>query len=255
MRVLVTGGRGFLGRHIVDALRENGHAVVSLGSLDGDLARPGVAHRLIADHAPHVVVHLAAVMPGDERIAENAPITSLVAAACAERGIPLFHGSSTAVHADAGAYAESKRASEVAAGDATMLRFHFPYGPGQRRGAVPTMLRQALAGEPIVAYRDWERSFCFAADAAAAVRELVERDVRGAYDIGRDDEPRSLVDVARLVCEITGRDAGSIEVVDGDVQAHATLDFEPLRRLGWRPLVGFEDGLRRTRDWVESGAA
>ena len=150
MRILVTGGRGFLGSHVDRALREAGHDVVVLGRADGDLAEAGEADRLVAEHAPDAVVHLAAVMPGDERLSQNAPITALVAAACRARGIPLYHGSSTAVNADDTPYAASKRASEEAAAGATMLRFHYPYGPGQRRGAIPTMLRQALAGEDVV---------------------------------------------------------------------------------------------------------
>src|SRR3954470_15086258 len=125
------GGRG----------RGGGREPVALGRADGDLAEAGVAERLLAAHQPDVVVHLAAVMPGDERLAENPPITALVAAGCAARRIPVFHGSTTSVYADETPYAESKRASEEAAGDATLLRFHFPYGPEQRRGAIPTMLR------------------------------------------------------------------------------------------------------------------
>ena len=144
-------------------------------------------------------------MPGDERLVQNAPIAALVAAACAAHGVPLFHGSSTSVYADETPYAESKRASEEAAAGATMLRFHFPYGPGQRRGAIPTMLRQALAGEPVVVYRGWERSFCFARDAAEAVVLLVERGERGAWDVGRDDDRRTLEEIARLACRAAAR--------------------------------------------------
>jgi nucleoside-diphosphate-sugar epimerase len=249
MRVLVTGGRGFIGSHVVTALRESGHEAVALGRTDGDLAGPGVAARLLDRHAPDVVVHLAAVMPGDERLAQNASITGLVAAACSERGVALFHGSTTSVYADETPYADSKRASEIAAGVATLLRFHFPYGPAQRRGAIPTMLRQALAGEAVVVYRGWERSFCFVGDAAAAVVLLVERGADGAWDVGRDDDRRSLLDVARLACAAVGASERLVEVVEpppGPALVLESLDTAPLRELGWLPRVELEDGLRRT---------
>jgi dTDP-glucose 4,6-dehydratase len=258
VRVLVTGGRGFLGGHVCEALRKAGNEAVALGRADGDLARPGVADALVARERPGAVVHLAAVMPGDDRLAENAPITGLVAAACAARGIPLFHGSTTSVYADETPYADSKRASEEAAGDATLLRFHVPYGPGQRRGAVPTMLRQAVAGEAVVVYQGWRRSFCFARDAAGAVALLVGRGAKGAWDVGRDDDLRSLEEVARLACRTAGADDALVEVVEapaGPAPALTSLDVGPLRALGWQPRVPLEEGLRLTHRWLQSGAA
>ena len=256
MRVLVTGGRGFLGGHVCDALRAAGHEAIPLGRADGDLAEPGVADVLLDEHRPGVVVHLAAVMPDDPRLAQNAPITALVAQACAERGVRLLHGSTTAVYADDTPYADSKRASEEAAGDATLLRFAFPYGPGQRRGAIPTILKQARAGEPIVVYRRWQRSFCFAGDAARAVVLLLDR--HGAWDVGRDDDQRTLEEVARLACRVSGAPESLIEIVDppaGPAPVLERLDLEPLRELGWRPEVELEDGMRRTLDWLLSPPA
>jgi dTDP-glucose 4,6-dehydratase len=249
MNVLVTGGRGFIGAHVCEALRASGHEAVALGRIDGDLAHPGVAARLVDVNGPDAVVHLAAVMPGDARLAENAPIAALVAEACATRGIPLFHGSTTSVYSDDTAYAESKRESEELAGGATILRFHFPYGPGQRRGAIPTMLQQALACEPVVVYRGWERSFCFVGDAAEAVALLVDRGEKGEWDIGRDDDRRPLLEVARLCCSAAGAEQALIEVAEpppGPALVLETLDTDRLRSLGWRPQVGLEEGLRRT---------
>lgn len=251
MRVLVTGGRGFLGGHVCEALLAAGHEAVPLGRADGDLAEPGTIERLLDAHDPEVVVHLAAVMPGDERIEQNALLTEHVAGACDGRGLRLFHGSTTAVYFDETPYAESKRASEEAAGEATILRFHCPYGPGQRRGAIATMLRQALAAEPVVAYDGWLRSFCYARDAAEAVAVLVEHDLRGDWDVGRDDDVRTLEEVALLVCSVAGADEALVEVSDppeGYTPVLDSLDTDRLRSLGWRPETGLEDGIRRALD-------
>lgn len=258
MKVLVTGGRGFLGGHVCEALAAAGHEAIPLGRADGDLAATGVIERLLDEHKPEAVVHLAAVMPGDERLAQNAPITALVAQACSERGVRLLHGSTTSVVADDTPYAASKRASEQAAGDATLLRFSFPYGPGQRRGAIPTMLRQALAREPIVVYRGWERSFCFAADAARAVVLLLDANATGVYDVGRDDDPRTLLEIGRIACRLVGASEELIEVVDppiGPAPVLDRLDLSALRELGWLPEVELEDGMRRTLEWLLSPLA
>jgi len=253
VRVLVTGGRGFIGTHVCAALESIGHAAIPLGRGDGDLAEEGVVGRLVEQHRPDAVVHLAAVMPGDERLAQNASITAFVAAACAVHGLPLFHGSTTSVYWDDTPYAESKRQSEDAAKGATILRFHFPYGPGQRRGAIPGLLRQALAGVPIVVYRGWERSFCYVRDAAEAVATLVDRGERGDWDVGRDDDLRTLEEVAVLACAVVGGDESSIELVDppgGGPPIVDRLDTDRLRSLGWRPEVELEEGLRFTADWL-----
>jgi len=64
-RVLVTGGSGFLGRHVVAALERNGcRDVVVVRKAQHDLtAEPDVA-RLFRDVRPDLVVHLAAVVGG-----------------------------------------------------------------------------------------------------------------------------------------------------------------------------------------------
>jgi GDP-L-fucose synthase len=63
--VLVTGGRGFLGRAVVAHLRERGAGrLVTPGSADYDLRRATDVERLFADVAPDLVIHLAARVGG-----------------------------------------------------------------------------------------------------------------------------------------------------------------------------------------------
>ena len=75
MRVLVTGGAGFIGSHLVDALVQLEHEVVIVDDLSsgdlkqvhpaasffpGDIAEEGVLGTLLGDFRPEVVFHLAA---------------------------------------------------------------------------------------------------------------------------------------------------------------------------------------------------
>lgn len=60
-RVLVTGGTGFLGQHVVAALRHAGAEVAPAGSLAVNLLRSGETHRFFCQEADPetIVVHLA----------------------------------------------------------------------------------------------------------------------------------------------------------------------------------------------------
>jgi GDP-L-fucose synthase len=64
MRVLVTGGGGFLGSHLVERLQAEGTEPFVARRRDYDLTRQGDAERLFADAKPELVFHLAAEVGG-----------------------------------------------------------------------------------------------------------------------------------------------------------------------------------------------
>ena len=69
--VVVTGGRGFLGRYVCDACTQRGAKVTALGSSDFDLTEQSEVRRLYGDHAPSIVIHLAAACGGIGANVEN----------------------------------------------------------------------------------------------------------------------------------------------------------------------------------------
>ncbi|WP_299166867.1 NAD(P)-dependent oxidoreductase [uncultured Arthrobacter sp.] len=104
--VLITGGSGRLGRSVVTGLAEAGYDVVSVDRApvpDGvfphqvrqesvDLLEPGVARRVIEEHRPDVVIHLAAIAvpfsaPEDVILQTNGQLALQVMGAATDLGV------------------------------------------------------------------------------------------------------------------------------------------------------------------------
>lgn len=285
MKVLVTGASGFVGRALVEELRhaDAAYDVHPLTRPDGDLADEGVAEAAVAELAPDVIVHSAArigVVRCEEApelaVRSNVLATALVARAAAAHGARLAYVSTSDVYGSAAAageetpsapeslYALTKLWGEQAAAlyapaGLTILRLANPYGPGvdagEAKGAVPTMLRQADAGEPIPVFRGEARAFCWIGDVVRAIRLVLESGEEGTFNIGWDGELVALADVARVACELTGAPPELIEEVEPPPGRVTTrIATERIRALGWRPEVSLDEGMRMLLDAIRAGA-
>ena len=285
MKVLVTGASGFVGRALHDELRhaDGAYEVHLLGREDGDLADDGVAEAAVAEASPDVIVHAAArigVVRCEEApepaLRSNVLATTLVARAAAALGARLSYLSSSDVYGSAveadeatppapeSLYALTKLWGEQAARlcapeGLTILRLANPYGPGvdagQPKGAVPTMLRQADAREPIPVFRGEARTFCWIGDVVRAIRLVLESGEDGTFNIGADGQAVALADVARLACELTAAPTELIEEVEpppGRVMTR--IATERVRALGWRPEVSLDEGMRLLLDELRAAA-
>jgi len=288
VRVGVTGGAGFIGGWLCRELREAGHEVVTVDRNPSpgetfDLLNGGLFRLWLANHRPDLVVHLAAQVGrlfGDDDVSRtvrwNAEVTTLVARACGEYGIRLAYASTSEIYGDYGdaqadedaawrlphnLYGLSKRWGEevcrlFAPGGLVIFRPSMPYGPGappgRGRRAMDTMLWQAEHRMPITVHRGAERSWCWVGDTVRGIRLAIEQPDAGVVNVGRDDDPRSMLEVARLACKLAG--APEDLIVEVDPPAGQTvvkrLATDRLRALGWAPTVELEDGMERVYEWV-----
>ncbi|MEU8694334.1 NAD-dependent epimerase/dehydratase family protein [Streptomyces sp. NPDC048665] len=323
MRVLVTGGAGFIGSHVVEALGASGHEPVVYDVREdpgADVRNPAAVARALT--GVDAVCHQAAmvglgngVADAAEYVSRNDLGTAVLVAAMAEAGVRRLvlagsmvvygegryacprHGvvrpgprsvadldagrfepvcprcgaelSPELVGEDAPAdprnvYAATKLAQEHLAaawarstgGSAVSLRYHNVYGPRMPRdtpyAGVASFFRSALArGEAPRVFEDGRqrRDFVHVRDVAEANVAALETDTAPgalrAYNTG-SGEPRTVGEMARALADAHG---GPQPVVTGEYRLgdvrHITADSSRLRaELGWKPQVGFAEGMR-----------
>ncbi|MGW1597911.1 NAD-dependent epimerase/dehydratase family protein [Streptomyces sp. NPDC002343] len=323
MRVLVTGGAGFIGSHVVEALTARGHEAVVFdvrAAPGADVRDPEAVSRAVA--GVDAVCHQAAMVGlgarfGDaaEYVSRNDLGTAVLLAAMAEAGVRhlvlagsmvvygegryacprdgvVRPGPRTVADLDAGrfepgcpvcgaeliaglvgedapadprnVYATTKLAQEHLAaawarstgGSAVSLRYHNVYGPRMPRdtpyAGVASFFRSALArGEAPRVFEDGRqrRDFVHVRDVAAAnLLALEGRSAPGAltvYNTG-SGEPHTVGEMARALADAHG---GPEPVITGEYRLgdvrHITADSSRLRtELGWKPEVGFAEGMQ-----------
>jgi len=297
---VVTGGAGFLGSHMCEALLERGHRVICLDNLEtGSLAniehirdeRFSFVNHDITEYVGvsepvDFVYHLASpASPIDYLrlplhtlkvgsygthhmlgVAKFKRARFLIASTSEVYGDPEIHPQSEDYWGNVnpigprGVYDEAKRYAEALTMayhrqqgvDTCIARIFNSYGPRMRPHdgrAIPTFLRQALQDKALTVFGDGSqtRSFCYVDDEIRGLIALAESDVHLPVNIGNPDE-YTLLDLAKAVIEVSGSRSEIIfEALPVDDPKVRQPDIARARDLlGWEPVVGLNDGLRRT---------
>jgi dTDP-glucose 4,6-dehydratase len=163
-------------------------------------------------------------------------------------------------------YDESKRFAEAltmayhrSRGVKTSIaRIFNTYGPRMKLNdgrVVPAFMDQALRGEPITIFGDGSqtRSFCYVSDLVEGLYRLLLSDEPYPVNLGNPHE-MTISEFADTIRAMTGTKAGVVyQDLPQDDPKQRQPDITKARKLlGWSPVVGLEEGMRKTVEFFRS---
>lgn len=305
-RAAVTGGAGFLGSHLCEALLSAGTQVVCLDNFltgnpdnvthltgsDFQLVRCDVTDFIHVTGEVDLVLHFASpASPADYLrlpvdtlkagglgtlhalgLARRNQARFVLASTSEVYGDPLEHPQRESywgnvnpvgprsVYDEAKRYAEALTVAYRASYgvDTAIVRIFNTYGPRMRPDdgrAIPTFIRQALAGEPITVTGNGSqtRSVCYVDDTVRGILALAASGQPGPVNIGNPDET-TVLRLAQIIRDMV--DAHSpIRLIDrpaDDPQMRKPDTALAENLLGWRSTTSREKGLHKTIEWFRS---
>jgi len=266
-KVLVTGGAGFIGSHVADALTESGYDVTVFDiksspylrenqeMVVGDVLDDDLLEQLVADKA--VVYHFAGIADIDECAKKPVEVaqcnilgTVKLLEACRIAGIDRFvFASSAYVYSDSGYfYRSSKQAcesfienyNELYGLAYTCLRYGSLYGDrADARNSIYRLLVQAMADEKITYHGTGEeiREYIHVRDAARISVEILAPEYVNQHIVLTGAEKMRYRDLLEMIKEMLGHRV-EIEMLPSRRKAHYKVtpyNFSP--KLGRKMLI------------------
>lgn len=250
MRVVVTGGAGFIGSRVVAHLERQGHDPVVLDhATGGDITKP------ISVEADHVI-HLAGVLGTDElfdtpehAVDVNVKGTLNVLRWCVEQGAgytditmpPVFPSVYTATKLCAGHLAKAwRQAYQV---PTSHVRAFNAFGAGQKHGAghprkiIPAFATEAWGRQPLLVWGDGEQTvdLIHVDDVARMLVDAVQYGNGEVFDAGTGTA-FTVNEVAGMVTRVVGGGAvRHMPMRRGETPTSIVAEGEGWELLDWKP--------------------
>lgn len=287
-RVLITGGSGFIGSHLMEAFQRRGFKVFN-ADLEGqppvDIRRFRVLADLFERVKPDLVLHLAALssIPLCERFPKRTYETNVVgtlnvARLASKMGVRVIYASSSAVYGDrvsfptsedcptdpVNHYGVSKLAGEkilrnLLPDNLVILRIFNVYGPRSRIGVINDVFRKIASGSRLITMKgvgDEKRDFIYISDVVDAFLKAVEYDEYEVFNIGFGSNLsiRELVSrIASLLKDLDLKFEFEGKPRKGDFKENCADISKAVKKLGWKPKIGLDQGLRLTAKYFLGG--
>jgi len=274
LRVVVTGGRGLVGRAVAEHCAAVGDEVLSYGHKDLDISDRDAVRQVISGNRPDVVINCAAWTNVDgcesdqERaFAANAAGPENLAAACKEAECIfitistdyVFDGAKSGFYTQldepnpesvyAASKLEGERLSALAYGGSIIVRTGYVFGPGGIN-FLSTVVERIKKGERIKAISDAYGTPTYAKDLAVRLRELAEKNVAGIYHVVNSGPGVSFEEFTRKAIALLGNREVVVEAVSADAlnrpakrPRNSRMRCLLTEKIGLPPLRDFESAL------------
>ena len=304
MKIMLTGGAGFIGSHIADLLIEEGHEVIVIDNFStGKEANlnPSASfyhldildenlERIFIQEKPEVLNHHAAQVNVRESVANpihdlevNIRGTVRLLELSQKYGVKkvIFASSGGAIYGEQNhfpadedhplkplsPYGVSKLAGEKYLYyykqnfllPSVSLRYANVYGPRQdpfgEAGVVAIFSQRMLTGQQTIINGSGEqtRDYVYVEDIARINVMVLKNGISGVFNVGTGKET-TVNHLFQKIRSLTHSEVGNIhgEPKKGE-QFRSVLSAEKAKReLGWRPLIGLDEGLKKTVNFFKS---
>lgn len=276
MKICITGGTGFIGKHLVERLRRGGHEILELSHARAKEGGVQYIKGEMEKFRPDAVVHLAweGIPDASEALAKkNVEMSIELIRITGEAKCKTFLGTGSCLEygglkgkvreEDAGTppnplykakaelYKKGKEQAERLGIKFIWARPFYVYGPGQKKESlIPQLITTFKKGEKLKLQNpDAANDFIYVKDASEALALLVEKNApAGAYNIG-SGKITSVREIARTVAE-------ELNAPEPELPPQGTLfqtffaDIQKIKEAtGWRPATKLEEGIQTMVSW------
>lgn len=274
MRIFITGGTGFIGKHLVKKLKEDKNNELFL--LSKDLADIKTWKKEVEDFRPEAAIHLAwEGLPNYDSqtsiknlkyglnliniLAEIGCKTILSAGSCWEYGEQSGKLTENTSPKSFNAFAAAKNSlhllgKEIAKENNIQFiwtRFFYVYGPGQRETSlIPYLMNCVQNGKtPEIKNPFAKNDFIYVEDITMAISQIIENCKESAvYNIG-SGYLTSIQEVIKIIFDNYGLQNQYKEITPAStdvLSAEFYADISKIKKeIGWEPKISINEGIKK----------
>lgn len=277
MKILVTGGTGYVGSRLTNFLKKEGHDVSTLGKVSDadvnvDITNFDKVSKAVRNF--DAVCHLAGKIGAKDsfetpmeyflvnsvgtlnvleaaRLADIKKIvfTSSLAVYGTPQYLPIDEKHPTNPKSPYGysklvAEELCRNYSELYGITITIARISYLYGPGQKNLLIPIIVSQLKEDKIVLKNLDFKLDYIFIDDVISALSKCLERDKSDVFNIGygKSTSGKEIIDA---FSKILGKKL-NVEVTDPKKEDEQVMNIGKAKSaLDWEPKISMEDGLRK----------